>query len=669
MVRTEFPFAVETVDPLWIALADGTRIAATLWRPRTEGKVPVVVEMVPYRRRDGTVARDIDIHPWLAGHGIACARIDIRGSGDSDGDLADEYLPREQEDACEIIAHLAAQAWCNGNVGMTGISWGGFNALQVAARRPPALKAIITNCATDDRYADDIHYMGGALLTEQEMWSNFMLVKKAMAPDPHIVGDVWHAMWMSRLAKTSSLSEVWLAHQRRDDYWRQGSVCEDHSAIECAVMAVCGWEDSYSNFVPRLLEHLPGPKLGIVGPWSHAYPCRGAPGPLIGYLQEALRWWRHWLCGEDTGIMDEPLYRVWITGEERPRPFYLPDHAGNWAAEDHWPSPRIERRTLHLNAAGLGSEPAPGATLSVRSPATAGRDCGRWGGYGGACPDMPIDQRREDGMALCFDTRPLDDDLTLLGAPELDLLVSVDQPHVNLAARLCDVYPDGTSALMTYGVLNLSHRDSHEHPTPCPVGMPFRVKLKLNDFARTVPKGHRIRLALANQHWPILWPQPKLSTLSVSSGDSTMMLPVRPSSPRDRDVRFEPAETAPPVPTTTLDEGFDRRVVTDDVGSGVQTIALTSDHGRRRYDDRAITVSSANSDTMSIRSDDPLSAKLVTEYRWAIASGDADTEAIAVTELTSDETHFNLSWRLEARERGTLVHSASATQRIRRDFA
>ncbi len=669
MVRTEFPFAVETIDPLWITLADGTRIAATLWRPLTDAKVPVVVEMVPYRRRDGTVSRDMNMHPWLAGHGIACARIDIRGCGDSDGDLGDEYLPREQEDAYEIIAHLAAQSWCNGNVGMTGISWGGFNALQLAARRPPALKAIITNCATDDRYADDIHYMGGALLTEQEMWSNFMLVKKAMAPDPQIVGDAWREMWESRLAATRSLSEIWLAHQRRDDYWRQGSVCENYAAIECAVMAVCGWEDSYSNFVPRLLEHLPGPKLGIVGPWTHAYPCHGAPGPLIGYLQEALRWWRHWLVGEDTGIMDEPLYRIFVIGEERPKPFYLPGHAGSWAAEDAWPSPRIERRTLHLNAGGLGSEAVPGATLSVRSPATAGRDCGRWGGYGGSCPDMAIDQRREDGLALCFDTAPLDDDLTLIGAPELDLLVTVDQPHVNLAARLCDVYPDGTSAMMTYGVLNLSHRDSHEHPTPCPVGTPFRVRLKLNDFARTIPKGHRIRLALANQHWPILWPQPRLSTLSVASGDSTVMLPVRPPSRRDRDVRFEPAETAPPVPTTVLDDGFDRRTVTDDVGSGLQTIALVSDHGSKRYDDRGITVSSINSDTMSIRGDDPLSATLVTEYSWAIASAEADTEATARTELTSDETHFSLSWRLEARERGKLVHSASATRRIRRDFA
>lgn len=669
MVRTEFPFKVETADPYWIALADGTRIAATLWCPATSLKVPVVVEMVPYRRRDGTVARDVDMDPWYAGHGIAYCRIDIRGTGDSDGGLADEYLPQEQQDACEIIAHLAAQTWCNGNVGMTGISWGGFNALQVAALRPPALKAIIAHCATDDRYADDIHYMGGALLTEQEMWSNFMLVKKAMAPDPQIVGEAWRSMWAERLAQTRSLSEVWLVHQRRDAYWKQGSVCEDYSRIECAVMAVCGWEDSYSNFVPRLLEHLPGPKLGIVGPWSHQYPCRGAPGPLIGYLQEALRWWRHWLAGEDTGIMNEPLYRAWVTTEERPRPFYLPDHNGHWVAEEEWPSPRIEQCRLHLNASGLGGSPDASGKLAVTSPATAGRDCGRWGGYGGSCPDMPIDQRREDGFALCFDTPPLEDDLTLLGAPEVDLLVEVDQPHVNLALRLCDVYPDGTSALMTYGVLNLSHRDSHEHPEPCPVGTPFRVRMKLNDFGRTVPKGHRIRLAIANQHWPILWPQPKLSVLSVVTGESTLVLPVRPPSPGDGDVRFEEAETAPPVPTTTLKEGFDKRIVTEDVGEGTQIIELTSDHGVHRYDDRSITVSSAVTDRFEIRPDDPLSAKLVTEYRWAIASADADTEAAARTELAADETHFLLSWRLEARERGRLVHSASATRRIRREFA
>jgi putative CocE/NonD family hydrolase len=667
-VRRDFPFAVEVVDPMWIRLADGTRIAATLWRPRTDKRVPIVVEMIPYRRRDGTVIRDLDLHPYLAGFGIAAVRVDLRGTGDSDGELKDEYLPQEQKDACEIIAWLAGQAWSNGHVGMTGISWGGFNSLQVAARRPPALKAIMTLCASDDRYADDIHYMGGALITEQEMWSNFMLVKKAMPPDPQIVGSVWREMWERRLASDCSLSEVWLAHQRRDAYWKQGSVCENYAEIECAVFAICGWEDSYSNFLPRLLANLKCPRLGLMGPWTHAFPNRGDPGPHIGYLQEALRWWRYWLEGQDTGIMSEPQYRVWITGEERPRPYYVPGHAGSWAAEDSWPSPRIEDRIFSLTGAGLRDRPDGAGVASVRSPATAGTDCGRWGGYGGTCPDMPVDQRREDGQALVFDSEPLAEDIQILGAAELDLVARVDQAHVNVTARLCDLYPDGTSALMTYGVLNLSHRDSHEFPTPCPVGEQFRFKLKLNDFGRIVPKGHRIRLALATQHWPIVWPQPKLATLTVHLGESRIALPVRPPNPKDGVVRFEPPEIAPPVPTTELARGHHSRTVSDDVGSGLRTITLLSDHGRYSIDDRNIVISSRTKDMFEIQSDDPLSARLVTEYRWAIASGEADTEAASHTELTADETHFHLAWRLEARERGQLVHSSSRVRKIPRDF-
>jgi predicted acyl esterase len=495
-----------------------------------------------------------------------------------------------------------------------------------------------------------------------------MLVKKAMPPDPQIVGPVWREMWQRRLEGARSLSEIWLAHQRRDAYWKQGSVCEDYGAIACAVFAVCGWEDSYSNFVPRLLAHLKCPRLGLMGPWSHAFPNRGDPGPRIGYLQEALRWWKYWLAGEETGIMNEPQYRVWITGEERPRPFYVPDHAGSWAAEDSWPSPRIRDETRFLNATGLGAEPDKDGACSVRSPATAGTDCGRWGGYGGTCPDMAVDQRREDGQALTFDSEPLGEDTVILGAPIADLEIEVDVPHVNLTARLCDVYPDGTSALMTYGVLNVSHRNSHEHPEPCPVGERFRVKLRLNDFGRLIPKGHRIRLALATQHWPIVWPQRKLATLRVSLGKSAILLPVRPPGPRDKDIRFEPVEIAPPVPSTGFAPSFNHRTVSDDVGSGLRTITLVSDHGRYSIDDRNILVSSHNCDEFSIHPDDSLSAKLVTCYRWSIRSGEADTEAASHTELTADETHFHLTWRIEARESGKLVHSAGATRKIPRDF-
>ena len=666
-VRTDFPYKVETIDPHWIVLKDGTRIATTLWRPVTNQPVPVVVEMIPYRRRDGTVFRDLDIHPWWAGHGIATCRVDLRGTGDSDGVLTDEYAPLEQADACEIIALLAAQDWCNSNVGMTGISWGGFNALQVAALRPPALKAIIPLCFTDDRFADDVHYMGGALITENEMWSNVMLALTSIPPDPQIVGARWRDMWLQRLTANRAWSEHWLAHQRRDAYWKHGSVCENYADIQCAVLAVCGWEDSYSNSVPRLLEHLSSPKLAIMGPWTHAFPCRGSPGPRIGYLQEALRWWKHWLGGEATGIMDEPQYRVWITGEERPRPRY-DNHAGSWAAEASWPArKRIDWHKRYLNASGLGRKPKLGA-MSFQSPATAGTDYGRWGGNGGEAPDLAIDQRREDGQSLCFDTEPLSKDMTLLGAVSVDLLLSVDQPHVNIAVRLCDVYPDGTSAVMTYGVLNLSHRESHEFPEPCPINTPFRAYVKLNDFARTIPKGHRIRLAIQNQFWFVLWPQPKLSTITVECGISNVLLPIRKASPRDAKVKFEPAEIAIPVPSTMLRDEVATKTVEDDLATRIRTIRLKTDYGHWRIDDRAIEGSATNADTFTIHPDDPLSAKLVTEYTWSMKSGVADTSGVAHTELTADETHFHLLWRVEAFEKGVSIHRAGATRKIPRDF-
>jgi uncharacterized protein len=666
-IRRSFPHAVEVTDPCWIALPDGTRIAATLWRPKTDEKVPVVVEMLPYRRRDGTVFRDLDMDPYLAGHGIAYARVDLRGAGDSDGILADEYLPQEQEDAVAIIAWLAEQSWCNGKVGMTGISWGGFNALQVAARRPPALKAIITLCSTDDRYADDVHYMGGALLTENEMWSNVMLAFNSMPPDPQIVGDRWREMWMQRLKANISWSEHWLSHQRRDGYWRQGSVCEDYSKIECAVMAVCGWEDSYSNSVPRLLAGLSAPRLGLMGPWTHAFPCRGGPGPLIGYLQEALRWWKYWLTGEDTGIMQEPMYRVWITGEERPRPWYK-NHAGSWAAEEAWPSPRIDWQVRYLNSSGLGERPEHGPAMSHRAPATAGTDYGRWGGNGGEAPDLAIDQRREDGQSLCFDSEPLPEDLTLLGAVEVELELVVDQPLVNITIRLCDVYPDGTSAVMTYGVLNLSHRKDHAAPEPCPMGKPFTARLLLNDFGRTIPKGHRLRLAIQNQFWFVLWPQPKLSTLTLDSGVCRVKLPVRRPSPLDTKVTFAPAEIAAPVPSTTMRPETYSKIVEDDLVTGIRTIRLKTDYGAWTIDDRAIAGSATVADTFSIHPDDPLSAKLITEYAWSMQSGPADTSGLAHTELTADEKFFHLTWRIETKEGGKVVFSRRENRKIKRDF-
>jgi predicted acyl esterase len=282
-----FPNKIKEILNLWIPLKDGSRLAARMWIPADAEKnpVPAILEYIPYRKRDATAIRDSKLHPYFAGHGYAAVRVDLRGSGDSDGVLTDEYLKLEHDDALEVIEWLSKQPWCTGKVGMMGNSWGGFNSLQVAARRPPALKAIITSCSTDDRYADDIHYMGGCLLNDNMKWAANMFSHNSRPPDPDVAGNRWHEMWLERLKGSGLWIETWLSHQRRDAFWKHGSVCENYSDIQCAVFAVGGWNDGYSNAIPRLMQHLKCPRIAWIGQWSHQYPHDAAPGPSVAQGQ------------------------------------------------------------------------------------------------------------------------------------------------------------------------------------------------------------------------------------------------------------------------------------------------------------------------------------------------------------------------------------------------
>ena len=459
----EFPHRVMEIEHIWIPMPDSTRLSAKIWMPEDaeQSPVPAILEYIPYRKRDGTRLGDACRHRYWAGHGYACIRLDIRGTGDSEGLITDEYPLSEQDDCVAAIAWIAEQTWCSGNVGMTGISWGGFNSLQVAARRPPALKAIITHCSTDDRYADDVHTMGGCLVTEGFYWGSSFFQFMARPSDPEITGDGWRKQWLERLENWQPpISNIWMKHQCRDDYWRQGSVCENYGDIACAVYAVGGWEDGYSNAVPRMLANLQCPRKGLVGPWGHKYPENGIPGPAIGFLQEALRWWDYWLKGLNTGIMDEPGYRVWMQDYVAPDSLldYIPGH---WVTEPSWPSANIDTRTLTVNAGGLGGKAEDDTVLQNRSPQSLGAGGGSWCPYGlgGSSPDLAIDQREDDGRSLCFNGQPLDAALSLLGAPVARLRIAIDQPQGFICVRLMDVAPDGTSRRVSFGMLNLSRRE------------------------------------------------------------------------------------------------------------------------------------------------------------------------------------------------------------------
>jgi putative CocE/NonD family hydrolase len=576
VIVSEFPCRVREIEHILIPLRDGTRLAARIWLPEDaeENPVPAILEYLPYRKRDGTYDRDALTHPWFAGHGYAGVRVDIRGTGESDGLISDEYSQQELDDGLEVIAWLAAQPWCSGAVGMMGISWGGFNALQVAALRPPALKAIISICSTDDRYRDDVHYMGGAKLTSGFGWASFFFGAVCRPPDPALVGADWKAMWLRRLQGVPVFLERWLRHQRRDAYWKHGSVNEDYAAIGCPVFAVGGWTDGYTNAIPRLLQHLSVPRKGLIGPWAHAYPHFAFPGPQAGFLQEALRWWDHWLKGRDNGVMDEPMLRAWMTDSVRPAPYHK-ELPGRWVFEPSWPPPSVQARQLHLTDAGLRPDEARLTPRTVYTPQSVGAQAGSWCPFG-AGPDQAGDQRDDDDRSLVFDSEPIEESFDILGAPVITLDVASDQPLANLAVRLCDVFPDGASLRVSYGILNLTHRDGHEAPAALVPGQCYSVRIQLNDAGCVFPVGHRIRVALSSTYWPMIWPAPDNATVTVFAG--TLDLPVRPRHPADAlQPPLPEAQTAPPEPTSTprpgvvridrlgLELGFERSF-----GSGIE---------------------------------------------------------------------------------------------------
>jgi predicted acyl esterase len=425
---------VREIENLWIPMPDGARLAARVWLPADaeERPVPAIVEYIPYRKRDGTVWRDGIMQPYIAGHGYAILRIDLRGTGDSDGLITDEYTRQEHDDGVAAIAWVAGQPWCTGRVGMIGVSWGGFNALQIAARRPPALAAIITICASDDRYSDDAHYMGGCVLNEHLVWGAAIFAQAALPPDPLIVGERWREMWLERLHHSPLWVPTWLEHQRRDAYWKYGSVSEDYGAIRCPVYAVGGWADAYRNSVSRLLANLEVPCKGLVGPWVHGWPMLGEPGDPIDFLKEALRWWDQWLKGRDTGITREPRYRVWMQ-EPTPRNVRSPAATGTLDRRGAVASPRIVPRRLHLNPGRLGTRPEEEIALHHASVQYNGAASGSWCPYGG---DLDTDQQADDGRSLVFDSLPLTERLEILGAPTVDLELASIVPAPS-SSRVC----------------------------------------------------------------------------------------------------------------------------------------------------------------------------------------------------------------------------------------
>ena len=653
-------------------MRDRCRLSARIWLPvdAETDAVPVILEYIPYRKSDGSAVRDATIHPYFAGHGYASVRVDMRGSGDSEGVMYDEYLPVEQDDCEQVIAWLAAQPWCTGMVGMIGISWGGVAALQAAVRNPPGLKAIIPVCASVDRYYDDGGYYMGCMAGQTIGWGAVMFGFNSRAPDPAVVGDRWRDMWLERLHAPLFL-ETWLKHQRRDALWVQGSPCEDYDKIECPVYAVTGWADCWPNTVLRLLANLPAkvPRKGLVGPWGHIYPHMGFPGPAIGFLQEAVRWWDRWLKGIQNGVDDDPCFSAYVM-ERVPANANHRERPGRWIAQSSWPSPAVSVRRMRFANGGLGYTKPTTGSISICSPPSCGLCSGEYMPWytSRQTAQLPLDQREDDAKSACFDTEPLSRPLEVLGTPTVSLCLQSDKRLALVAARLCDVAPDGASTLISFGILNLAQRDGREVPEYLTPGKRYTVTLRLNDTGYRVLPKHRLRLALSTSYWPMAWPTPESATLTVHVENSHLNLPVRElTAGAGAAPAFGAAEGAEPIATTMLRSGRDARTIARDVETRLVSLEICKDAGRTRFSHNGIEAESVTTERFSIHDQDPISA--CAEYRcdYGIGRGEWQTRTQGHLRMTSTPDDFVVEARLEAFENDSSVLKREWNFRVPRD--
>lgn len=508
----------------WITMPDGVRLSADLYQPtggQAGEKFPVLLEYLPYRKHEAR-SRNWPLYSYFVERGYVVAAVDIRGTGNSEGRIVPyEYSDVEHEDGDVVIDWLSKQPWSNGSVGMFGISWGGFNAIQMAARDVPALKAIIAIDATEDLYQDDVHYMDGIM--HLDSWEMSMDLDNARPGAPDYVVD-------DENFRNRFDVEPWtLSHKRRQrdgPYWDRASLRDRYGEIRIPTFHIGGWYDGYRDSVARMLQHVKNaPVKGMVGAWHHTWPHQPYPGPGMEWRHEAIRWFDQFLKGEDTGILDEPRFAVFVRDWHPPGP-QLENAPGKWRYEDGWPIARIRDRVLYPQPNHtLDTSAPPATTHQLRYLPSSGFEAGgpvMWWG------DVAHDQRGTDAFSLVYDSGPLEEDLEILGFPRAMLTVAADATRANWIARLSDVAPDGTVTQVTGAAMNGTHRESARDPRAIVPGEPFELEVEMHFTSWVFPKGHRIRLAVNNAQWPMLWPTPDSMTTQLQLGTSRLALPVVP---------------------------------------------------------------------------------------------------------------------------------------------
>ncbi|MEM7539600.1 MAG: CocE/NonD family hydrolase [Chloroflexota bacterium] len=638
-------YNIQSSNHYRIPTSSGVILGATIAQPANappHERFPAIVWYDPYRTgMDGlpnAMAR------YFAERGYAFVNLNVRGTGNSEGYSTDEYTEHETQDGADAIEWLAAQSWCNGNVGMLGASYSGFNTLQVAALAPPALKAIAPAYFTDRRYTDDCHYKGGCLRGYYDMltYGLSMVAMNAMPPMRKAVGGEWSELWQARLEKSEPYLLKWLAHQVEDAYWAVGSIAGHYDDIKAASFLIGGWHDGYVNPPLRVFDALSAPKKLLMGPWSHSYPDQSHCGPRIDIHFELLRWWDHWLKGMDNGVMDEPAVQVYVQEHEEPITDRL-HIAGAWRMADRLTedAPQI----YHL-AQGQMQENADSVTgaSSARYLPAACRNGGLWDA--GVPFMLPGEQSTDSAHAINFTSPPLTDNLVIFGNPTFHLYISADVAVMPVAVRLLEVSPDGTSVLVTKGILNATRRNGMDNPEPLIPGEITQVEFHMEATAWRFTAGNQIQISINGSDFPNVWATPQAGRLTLHWGPD------------------HPSRIKLPVWAGDNDPAFEYRPSPSDIrptGSGAAPWRVIHDVLEDRY---RVQMNRGNGEgEMGVSQRNPADAWITSVQSHQMNWPGLHVVSEAMGSMTSNETHFvmNLALNVTVNERSYFQKQWSET--------
>ena len=654
------------IEPAWITLPDGVRLSADLYRPAeaaADDRHPVLLEYLPYRKHEAR-GRNYPLYSYFVQRGYVVAAVDIRGTGNSEGRLIPhEYSEIEQRDGEVVIEWLAKQPWSNGNIGMFGISWGGFNAIQMALRNPPALKAIIAVDATEDLYQEDVHFIDGILHVDSWEMSQDLDNARPGAPD-YVMDD---AYFRDRF-DTEPWMLTYKSRQRNGPFWDRASARGRWQDIRIPSFHIGGWYDGYRDSIPRMLENLQTPVKAIVGPWSHAWPHEPYPQPGIEWRHEAVRWFDHWLKDADTGILEEPRFAVYVRNWHGPGP-YLEHAPGAWRYEDGWPIARIREQVFHPQAdhSLAAGKPSAATTHRLRFVPSIGIEAGgpvMWWG------DVAHDQRPTDAYSLVYDSAPLTEDLEILGLPRATLAVSADATRANWFARLSDIAPDGTVTQVAGAGFNGSHRVSAREPQSIVPGQEFTIEIDMHFTSWVFPKGHRIRLAVNNAQWPMLWPTPEPMTTTLRLDGSRLALPVVPLERRPVPAFLRPATDPALAGYETLEAGTtsgygEISSVDRNPQTGAAVATATNGSGSRYPWGTERTQETIRH---SLTDAAPADARVLGTHRMEVDLPGRTLVWDAELSFTSDRENFHYRYRRRVSENGALLREKTWTRTIPRDY-